>query len=117
MKSVRYSRYTGDDLGLSAEDLLKALSDFFLESGFDNPYMHFSEGGTSTRRRFRNARSSRRFSAANFADQQRADQIREQLENMNEEQLDQLLNRLVQKLVDEGYVTTEPSAGGAGDAK
>jgi Ca-activated chloride channel family protein len=50
-------------------------------------------------------------------DQQRADQIREQLENMNEEQLDQLLNRLVQKLVDEGYVTTEPQAGGAGDAK
>ena len=34
MKSVRYSRYTGDDFGLSAEDLMKALSDFFLQSGF-----------------------------------------------------------------------------------
>ena len=43
MKSIRYSRYTGDDFGLSAEDLMKALSDFFLESGFDNPYMQFSE--------------------------------------------------------------------------
>ena len=38
MKSVRYSRYTGEDFGLSAEDLMKALSDFFLESGFNNPY-------------------------------------------------------------------------------
>ena len=43
MKSVRYSRFTGDDFGLSAEDLMKALSDFFLESGFQNPYMQFSE--------------------------------------------------------------------------
>src|SRR5579863_4353179 len=43
MKSIRYSRYTGEDLGLSAEDLLQALADFFLESGFDNPYMQFSE--------------------------------------------------------------------------
>ena len=35
MKSVKYSRYTGDDLGISAEDLLRALSDYFLRSGFD----------------------------------------------------------------------------------
>src|SRR5690349_20117675 len=43
MKSVRYSRYTGEDLGVSAEDLMRALADFFLQSGFDNPYMQFSE--------------------------------------------------------------------------
>ena len=43
MKSVRYTRYTGDDFGLSAEDLMKALADFFLNSGFDNPYMRFGE--------------------------------------------------------------------------
>ena len=43
MKRINYSRYTGEDFGISAEDLLKALADFFLESGFDNPYMQFSE--------------------------------------------------------------------------
>ena len=43
MKYVRYTRYTGDDFGLSAEDLMQALSDFFLQSGFQNPYMQFSE--------------------------------------------------------------------------
>ena len=31
---IKYSRFTGDDFGISAEDLLQALSDFFLESGF-----------------------------------------------------------------------------------
>ena len=41
-------------------------------------------------------------------DRERAEQIRKQLESMSEEQLDQLLSRLVQKLVDEGYINTEP---------
>ena len=41
-------RYTGDDFGLSAEDLMKALADFFLQSGFDNPYMQFSEWNQHT---------------------------------------------------------------------
>ena len=48
MRSVSYSRYTGDDFGLTAEDLMRALSDFFLQSGFDNPYMQFSEWNQST---------------------------------------------------------------------
>ena len=43
MKWIHYTRFTGDDFGLSSEDLLKALSDFFLESGFQNQYMGFSE--------------------------------------------------------------------------
>ena len=55
MKWIRYSRYTGDDFGLSAEDLLKALSDFFLESGFQNPYMRFSEWNQHTLEDLKNA--------------------------------------------------------------
>src|SRR5260370_42462254 len=36
---------------------------------------------------------------------------------MTEEQVDQLLSKLVQKLVEEGYMTTEPQAGGKGEAQ
>ena len=43
MKWINYTRYDGDDLGISAEDLLKALSEFFLQSGFNTQYMQFSE--------------------------------------------------------------------------
>ncbi len=116
MKSVRYSRYTGDDFGLSAEDLLKALADYFLESGFDNPYMQFSEMNQHSLEDLKRA-IEQALQRGELFDQQRADQIRQQLENMSEEQLDQLLNRLVQKLVDEGYINTEPKSGGAGDGK
>ena len=114
MKSVCYSRYTGEDLGLSAEDLMKALSDFFLESGFDNPYMRFSEWNQHSLEDLKRA-LEQALQRSDLFDPERAEQIRQQLESMTEEQLDQLLNRLVQKMVDEGYITAEPQAGNAGD--
>jgi Ca-activated chloride channel homolog len=113
MKSVRYSRYTGDDFGLSAEDLMQALSDFFLQSGFDNPYMQFSEFNSNTLEDLKRA-IEQALERGEMFDPERAEQIREQLESMSQEQLDQLLSKLVQKLVDEGYINTEQQGGGRG---
>jgi Ca-activated chloride channel family protein len=113
MKSVRYSRYTGDDFGLTAEDLMRALSDFFLQSGFDNPYMQFSEWNQHTLEDLKRA-IEQALERGEFFDQERAEQIRQKLESMSQEELDQLLSRLVQKMVDEGYINTEPQGGGRG---
>ena len=42
MKRVRLHKYTGDLASeMSMEDLLKALSDYLLDSGFQNPYSRF----------------------------------------------------------------------------
>ena len=38
MKWIKYSKYTGEDFGIDAQDLLQALSDFLLQSGFNDPY-------------------------------------------------------------------------------
>ena len=113
MKSIRYGRYTGEDFGLSTEDLLKALADFFLNSGFDNPYMRFSEFNQHTLEDLKRALEDAILNGEMF-DPERAEQIRKQLESMSGEEIDQLLNRLVQKLVDEGYINTEPQNGGRG---
>ncbi len=113
MKSIRYGRYTGEDFGLSTEDLLKALADFFLNSGFDNPYMRFSEFNQHTLEDLKRALEDAILNGEMF-DAERAEQIRQQLESMSGEEIDQLLNRLVQKLVDEGYINTEPQNGGRG---
>ncbi len=113
MKSIRYGRYTGEDFGLSTEDLLKALADFFLNSGFDNPYMRFSEFNQHTLEDLKRALEDAILNGEMF-DPERAEQIRQQLESMSGEEIDQLLNRLVQKLVDEGYINTEPQKGGGG---
>jgi Ca-activated chloride channel family protein len=116
VKFVRYGRYTGDDFGLSAEDLLKALSDFFLESGFQNPYMQFSEMNQHSLEDLKRA-IEQALERGEFFDPERAEQIRKQLASMSEDELDQLLSRLVQKLIDEGYINTEPQSGGAGEGE
>jgi Ca-activated chloride channel family protein len=118
MKAVRYSKYTGEDLGIDAEDLLKALADFLLGSGFNNPYMPFSELNEHTLEDLKNA-IQRALEEGNLFDSEALQEMMERIQNMSSEQIDQLLDRLVQKLVDEGHITVEeggdPQAPGAGD--
>jgi Uncharacterized protein with a von Willebrand factor type A (vWA) domain len=104
MRWIKYSRYTGEDLGIEAEDLLKALSDFFLESGFQRQYMQFSEWNQHTLEELKQA-LQRALEQGEMFDRDRAESVRQQLERMSAEDMDQLLNRLVQKMVDEGYLT------------
>src|SRR5581483_10701031 len=106
MKWIRYSRYNGDDFGLSAEDLFQALSDFFLQSGFQNQYMGFSEWNEHTLEDLKNA-LQRAIEQGQMFDPDQAERIQQALEQMTPEQMDEMMNRLVQKLVDEGYITTE----------
>src|ERR1039458_1732494 len=106
MKWISYSKYTGDDFGLSAEDLLKALSDFFLQSGFQNQYMGFSEWNQHSLEDLKNA-IQRALEQGEMFDPSQAEKIQEALQSMSPEQMDQMLDRLVQKLVDEGYISTE----------
>ena len=44
MKRVRYTKFTGDLASeMDIEDLLKALSDYLLDSGFHDPYLRFQD--------------------------------------------------------------------------
>jgi Ca-activated chloride channel family protein len=120
MKSIRYSRYTGEDLGIDAEDLLKALADFLLGSGFNNPYMPFSEMNEHTLEELKNA-IQRALEQGSLFDNEALQEMMERIQNMSSEQIDQLLDRLVQKMIDEGHITVEEpgeqQAPGAGDGR
>jgi Ca-activated chloride channel homolog len=122
MKWVRYSRYTGEDLGVSAEDLLQALADFLLESGFNTQYMPFSEWNQHTLEDLKKA-IQQALEQGKLFDDQNLQEMMERLENMTPEQMDKLLENLVQKMVDEGQITIEEpseqkaSAPGAGNGK
>jgi Ca-activated chloride channel family protein len=114
MRRVRYSKYTEDDLGLSAEDLMRALGDFFLDSGF-NDWWAPNPDAKQTMEGLRQAILQALLNGTPFQDQERAEQIRKLLDEMDIEQIDQLLDRLVQKLMDEGYVQTpQPPGQGSG---
>src|SRR5579871_4288553 len=122
MKWIRYSKYTGEDLGISAEDLLQALSDFLLESGFNMQYMPFSEWNQHTLEDLKKAIQQALEQGKLFNDES-LQEMMEKLQGMSPEQLDKLLENLVQKMVDEGQITIEDpadqpaSAPGAGSGR
>jgi Ca-activated chloride channel family protein len=106
VKWISYSRYTGEDLGISAEDLMRALSDFFLQSGFESQYMQFNELDSNALERLKEAIEQALRSGELF-DPEQAEQMAQQLESMSGEEFEQLVNRMVQKLSDEGYINTD----------
>jgi Ca-activated chloride channel family protein len=122
MKWIRYSKYTGEDMGIGAEDLLQALSDFLLESGFNTQYMPFSEWNQHTLEDLKKAIQQALEQGKLFEDEQ-LQEMMQRLQNMSPEQMDKLLENLVQKMVDEGQITIEEpseqeaSAPGVGNGK
>jgi Ca-activated chloride channel homolog len=109
MKWIKFSKYNGDDFGIDANDLMQALADFFLQSGFNNPYMQFQEWNQQTLEDLKRAIQEALESGQLFPDDQ-MQQMLEKLSSMSPEQLDQLLENLVQKLAAEGHISTEQDA-------
>jgi Ca-activated chloride channel homolog len=119
---VNYSRYTGEDMGIGAEDLLKALADFLLESGFNSQYMPFSEWNQHTLEDLKKAIQQALEQGQLFEDQH-LQEMMERLQRLTPEQMEKLIENLVQKMVNEGQITIEePSqqqakGPGTGDSK
>jgi Ca-activated chloride channel homolog len=122
MKWVRYSRYSGEDMGIGAEDLLQALSDFLLESGFNSQYTPSSEWNEHTLEDLKKA-IQRALEQGQLFDERHLQEMMERLQAMTPEQMDALLAKLVEKMVDEGQITIEEpdsqaaSAPGMGDGR
>ena len=115
---VHYSRYTGEDFGITAEDLMRALSDFFLQSGFESQYMQFNEMNQQSLEDLKRA-IQRALEMGDLFDGERAEEMQQQLNEMSPEDMEQLLERLAHKLVEEGYLNDpqqqeQPGQTGAG---
>ena len=101
MKRVRYTKFTGDLAGeMDIEDLLKALSDYLLDSGFRDPYLRFQDMD-HTLDDLREALRQLLESGEMFDER-----IRQQLEQMAEQgKLDELINKLIQRMERENYIS------------
>ncbi len=103
MKRVRYTKYEGGLAGeMSMEDLLNALSDYLLDSGFQNPWMEFSDLD-HTMDALRDA-LKRALESGELFDQQMQDQIDEM---SAEGKLDELIEQLIQRMEQENYISSE----------
>jgi Ca-activated chloride channel family protein len=104
MKWIDYTKFNEQDLGIELEDLLSALSDFFLRSGFDDPYMQFSEMNRRSLEELKQAIEAALENGDLFSPEQ-LEQMRERLKQMSEQQREQLIDRLLEKLEESGYVS------------
>lgn len=103
MKFVKFTKYLGDDMGISSEDLMRALSDFFLRSGFEQQFGFHEMDGKSLEELQQAIREA--LENGELFSESRLEEMFDQLAGMSEEQYQQLVNTLTQKLSDDGYVT------------
>jgi Ca-activated chloride channel homolog len=105
MKRVRYTKYIGDLASeMSLEDLLQALSDYLLDSGFRNPFMQFQELDHTLddlREALRQALES---------GEQFDENMQQAIDTMAEDgRLDELIEKLIERLERENFISSEYS--------
>jgi Ca-activated chloride channel family protein len=108
MRWIRYSQFEEDDFGISAEDLMRALSDYFLQSGFQDPYGYYNFNEDTLdmlREAIRHALENGELLPPG------------EFEKLDPDQREALIDRLVAKLMQDGYVTEPPQGPGRSDAR
>jgi Ca-activated chloride channel homolog len=105
MKRIRYTKYVPDPAGeMSMEDLLGALSDYLLQSGFQNylPYYDLPDG-EQTLEELRRA-----IEQALLQGDLLSKELREQLEQMQSQgSLDELIEQLIERMQQEDYISID----------
>jgi Ca-activated chloride channel homolog len=104
MKRIRYSKYVPDPAGeMSMEDLLSALSDFLLQSGFQNFLYDEFPDGEQTLDDLRQAIEQALMNGDLFDEQ-----MREKLQQMQMEgALDELIEQLIERMQQEDYISID----------
>src|ERR1700724_3508515 len=105
MKRIRYTKYVPDPAGeMSLEDLLGALSDYLLQSGFQNYLSYYDlPDGEQTLDDLRSA-----IEQALLEGDLLNDELREQLQQMQAQgSLDELIEKLIERMQQEDYISID----------
>jgi Ca-activated chloride channel family protein len=104
MKRIRYTKYIPDPAGeMSMEDLLSALSDYLLQSGFQNCMFYDLPPGEQTLDDLRQA-IEQALLDGNFLDEE----MRQRLQQMQMDgTLDELIEQLIERMQQEDYISVE----------
>src|ERR1700722_9974585 len=112
MKRIRYTKFTGDlasSFGL--EDLMQALSDFLLDSGFNDPYANFNEfDNDQTLENLREAiRQALR--SGGLLDEESQEKFNE----LSADQVEELIDQIVEKMQEQNFINAEMPDQGQGE--
>ncbi|MEN3338899.1 MAG: Ca-activated chloride channel [Acidobacteriota bacterium] len=110
----RYSKFTGEDLDdLDLEELLSRLSDMLLSSGFDDPHGMPGEDGHSMQA-LHDAILEALLNGGLLSDETLEKMFGKDWKDSEdaEQRLDELIQQIIQKLQNQGYVTPSPDLDG-----
>ena len=105
MKFTRYKKYVPDPASeMSMEDLVNALADYFLQSGFQNPYSEWYEmQGEQNLSELRRALEQALLNSDLFDEE-----MRERMQEMQMEgSLDELIEELIERMQQENYISLD----------
>jgi Ca-activated chloride channel homolog len=107
MPTRKYSKYVPNPFeDLALEDLLDELSDYLLDSGFTDMYS-FSELSDRTMQSLREA-LLRALVQQGLLTREAIDELMEDAESFEDSKLKALLDQLIQRMQDEGYIRISP---------
>jgi Ca-activated chloride channel family protein len=112
MKRVRYTKFTGDlSSSFGLEDLMQALSDFLLDSGFSDPYSRFQEfDGDQTMDNLREAIRQALESGELFDEESQ-----EKFNQLDAQQVEQLIDQIIEKMQEQNFINAEQPEEGQGE--
>jgi Ca-activated chloride channel family protein len=104
MKRIRYSKYVPDPASdMSMEDLLSALSDYFLQSGFNDNFWYELPEGEQTLDELRRALEQALLNGEMFDEE-----MRDRLQQMQMDgELEELIERLIERMQQEDYISID----------
>ena len=104
MKRIRYSKYVPDPAAeMSLEDLVNALSDYLLQSGFQDPYGYYDAPDEQTMEELRQAMEQALLDGK-IGDESLREQIQQMLADGT---LDELIEKLIERMQQEEYITID----------
>jgi Ca-activated chloride channel family protein len=107
MSTIKYGKYVPGELDdLSLEDLLNKLSDFLLQSGFHDAYGFYEMAGEQSLEELHNAILQSLMDTDLFS-QEMLQQMLEDSEAYQDSQLKQMIDRLIERMEREGYLTVD----------
>jgi len=110
VKRIRYTKFTGDlasSLGL--EDLLQALSDFLLDSGYQDPYSNFMDIHDQTMENLREAIREALESGELFDEESQ-----HKYDALSQDEVEELIDQIVQMMQEQSYINTQEPQEGQG---
>jgi Ca-activated chloride channel family protein len=108
-KFIRYTKYTGEPAdGVDLQELIKRLSDFFLQSGYESQFYGMSEMDPEKSMEALRQAIQRALEEGDLLPNQELQDLLDSTPEQMDAKMKELIDQLIDRLMQEGYVTGQP---------